>query len=214
MKTISLIIVFAIGILSCTTNTNDEAAAPASEAGCNGAYSSLITKTTAYPSAYETEAAHRGRIERIDYDTRDYAEGTDRAIGGFSIGGVTTWYALAETFQAFKYYLPISSDCWSLGTFAGMNRPTQTAQYLANVISQSPYADDFYIWAASGTNDSAYSETLLQVRSMAQLTDIFGLNHLSFHEKEYHRVRLQSDRRGDAADARSEQGEAVLQHEL
>lgn len=107
-----------------------------------------------------------------------------RAIGGFSMGGVTTWYALAETFDAFKFYLPISGDCWSLGAFAGMNRPTQTADYLADIIRQSPYSDDFYIWAASGTSDSAYSETLLQVRGMAQTQTIFGLDHLSFHEKD------------------------------
>lgn len=113
------------------------------------------------------------------YATRDY-----RAIGGFSMGAVTTWYALAETFSAFRYYLPISGDCWSLGAFAGMNRPAQTANYLANIIRQSPYAVDFYIWAASGTSDSAYSETLQQVQGMAQLTDIFGLDHMTFHEKD------------------------------
>lgn len=307
MKTICLTIALAIGVMSCTASTNEDVQTTVGDINGTDTYPSLITKTTAYPASYETEAAHRGRIERIDYDTRDYAEGTDRertntayvylpygyddaadtrynvlylvhghygtaattfeaedgllrrvldhitengdiaptivvspsynygeptanyvdadpyckalptelindliplvetryrtwleslgtegieasrdhrAIGGFSMGGVTTWYALAETFGAFKYYLPISGDCWSLGTFAGMNRPTQTAQYLANVISQSPYADDFYIWAASGTNDSAYSETLLQVRGMAQITDIFGLNHLTFHEKD------------------------------
>ena len=100
------------------------------------------------------------------------------------MGGVTTWYALAETFSAFKYYLPMSGDCWSLGSFAGMNRPEDTANYLAGIIRQSPYAGDFYIWAASGTSDSAYSEILLQVRGMAQLTDIFGLDHMTFHEKD------------------------------
>lgn len=280
-------------IFSCNANGTDE--------------SSLISKTVAYPAAYADEAMHQGRIERIDYATRDYAEGTGqsrqnvayiylpygydeqtdicynvlylihghygtasttfeaeggllrkvldhmmengdisptivvspsynygtptsnyvdadpyckalpqelvsdliplvetryrthltsanaaavnasrdyRAIGGFSMGAVTTWYALAETFSAFRYYLPISGDCWSLGAFAGMNRPAQTATYLADIIRQSPYAADFYIWAASGTSDSAYSETLLQVQGMAQLTDVFGGNHLTFHEKD------------------------------
>ena len=64
-----------------------------------------------------------------------------------------------------------------------MNRPEATANYLAGIVRQSPYAGDFYIWAASGTSDSAYSEILLQVRGMAQLTDIFGLDHMTFHEK-------------------------------
>lgn len=270
-------------------------------------YTSLISKTQAYPAAYAEEANHRGTIERIDYNTRDYvsnngqarsntayvylpygyeenkeqkynvlylvhghygtasttfeaedglmrkvldhmnengdmantivvspsynygnptsnyvdadpycralphelendliplvesryrtyltstdqagieASRSHRAIGGFSMGGVTTWYALAETFSAFQYYLPISGDCWSLGSFAGMNRPAQTAEYLAGIIRQSTYANDFYIWAASGTSDSAYSETLIQVRGMVELSDIFGLNHLTFHEKD------------------------------
>ena len=324
MKKLYLMAIFAISLLSCTANTEDgsQPTSPGTPANPNtpsspsspdngshgeSPYSSLISKTTAYPSSYAEEASHQGRIERIDYDTRDYAEGTNRArtntayvylpygydenttqrynviylvhghygtasttfeaegglqrkvldhmiengdvaptivvspsynygqptsnyvdadpycralphelvndliplvetryrtyltspdlegiiasrdhraIGGFSMGGVTTWYALAETFSAFRYYLPISGDCWSLGSFAGMNRPTDTANYLADIIRQSPFANDFYIWAASGTSDSAYSETLLQVRGMAQLTDVFGLDHMTFHEKD------------------------------
>lgn len=54
-----------------------------------------------------------------------YTESTDiagikasrehRAIGGFSMGAVTTWYALEHTLDCFKYFMPISSDSWSLG---------------------------------------------------------------------------------------------------
>ena len=50
-----------------------------------------------------------------------YAETTDaegieasrkhRAIGGFSMGAVTTWYAFDETLSAFKWFMPISGDC-------------------------------------------------------------------------------------------------------
>lgn len=304
MKKFCLITLLAASLLSCTASNEDAAA---TQPNGESPYTSLISKTTAYPNSYAEEANHRGRIERIDYDTRDYAEGTNRArtntayvylpygydenttqkynviylvhghygtasttfeaegglqrkvldhmmengdvaptivvspsynygqptsnyvdadpycramphelvndliplvetryrtyltspdeegivasrdhraIGGFSMGGVTTWYALAETFPAFRYYLPISGDCWSLGSFAGMNRPTNTANYLANIIRQSPFANDFYIWAASGTSDSAYSETLIQVRGMAQLTDVFDLTHMTFHEKD------------------------------
>lgn len=327
MKKICLMTMLVASLVSCTASTEDAnqptspntpttpstPSSPSSpDNGSNGnhgesPYTSLICKTTAYPNSYAEEANLQGRIERIDYDTRDYAEGTNRArtntayvylpygydenktqkynviylvhghygtasttfeaegglqrkvldhmmengdvaptivvspsynygqptsnyvdadpycralphelvndliplvetryrtylaspdeegiiasrdhraIGGFSMGGVTTWYALAETFSAFRYYLPISGDCWSLGSFAGMNRPTETANYLANIIRQSPFVNDFYIWAASGTNDSAYSETLIQVRGMAQLTDVFGLNHMTFHEKD------------------------------
>lgn len=60
-----------------------------------------------------------------------------RAIGGFSMGAVTTWYALEYTLDYFKYFLPISSDGWSLGRFAGMNYPDETAAHLANIVRSS-----------------------------------------------------------------------------
>lgn len=124
-----------------------------------------------------------------------YAETTDaagleasrehRAIGGFSMGAVTTWYALEQTLPYFKYFLPVSADCWSLGRFAGMNRPDDTAEYLADIVRKSQYSGSgFYIWAASGTNDSAYRETLVQIEAMARLTDVFPLTSLTFHEKD------------------------------
>ena len=308
MKTAMLLLALAFGFTACSASTDELLPTQDDNSiGNSHTYNSLISKTTAYPASYAEEVEHKGRVERIDYATRDYAEGTGRsrtntayvylpygyddnddvrynviylvhghygtasttfeaegglqrkvldhmmengdcaptivmspsynygqptanyvdadpycralptelvndlipivetryrtyltspdaegieasrshrAIGGFSMGGVTTWYALAETFNAFKYYMPISGDCWSLGAFAGMNQPQRTADYLANIVRQSPYANDFYIWAASGTSDSAYSEILLQVRAMAGITDVFGIDQTTFHEKD------------------------------
>lgn len=306
MRRVFILSLLAAGLISSMACTGNDA--PLSDNNGSGtSAAALISKTKTYPSDYATEAMHRGRVERIDYDTRDYAEGTGatrtntayvylpygydentaqrynviylvhghygtasttfeaedglqrkvldhmvengdmaptivvspsynygqptanyvdadpycralptelvndlipvvetryrtyltspdrdgieasrshRAIGGFSMGGVTTWYALTETFNAFKYYMPMSGDSWSLGAFAGMNQPQRTADYLANIVRQSPYSNDFYIWAASGTSDSAYSEILLQIRAMAGITDVFGIDHMTFHEKD------------------------------
>lgn len=134
-------------------------------------------------------------IPIVESRYRTYAETTDaagleasrehRAIGGFSMGAVTTWYALEQTLAYFKYFMPVSADCWSLGRFAGMNRPDDTAEYLADIVRKSPYSSlGFYIWAASGTDDSAYRETLVQVEAMARLADVFPLSNLTFHEKD------------------------------
>ncbi len=134
-------------------------------------------------------------IPVVESRYRTYAETTDRegieasrdhrAIGGFSMGAVTTWYAFDETLDAFRYFMPVSGDCWSLGRFAGMNRPDETAAYLAERVQQSPYAGNgFYIWAASGTNDSAYSEILLQIEGMARLPEVFNDGNMTFHQKE------------------------------
>ena len=35
-----------------------------------------MNKTNPVPSVYEQEAEQRGKVVRIDYETRDYAEGT------------------------------------------------------------------------------------------------------------------------------------------
>jgi enterochelin esterase-like enzyme len=108
-----------------------------------------------------------------------------RAIGGFSMGAVTTWYAFDDELPYFKYFLPFSGDCWSLGAFAGMNRPDATARYLAEKINQTNYSGTgFYVWAAAGTSDSAYSETLLQIQGMARLPETFNEKNMSFHQKQ------------------------------
>ena len=132
-----------------------------------------------------------------------YTENTDmtgikasrehRAIGGFSMGAVTTWYALEHTLDCFKYFMPISSDSWSLGRFAGMDYPNETAARLANIIRTSTLPEnDFYIWACSGTDDVAYGRIWGQVRAMAQLTDVFSVNNLTFHEQDEARHEFRS----------------------
>ncbi|MEQ2407133.1 alpha/beta hydrolase-fold protein [Bacteroides ovatus] len=132
-----------------------------------------------------------------------YTESTDivgikasrehRAIGGFSMGAVTTWYALEHTLDCFKYFIPISSDSWSLGRFAGMDYPTETADYFANIVrSATSSKNDFYIWACSGTDDVAYDRIWTQVQAMAQLSDVFSVGNLTFHEQEGARHEFRS----------------------
>ena len=132
-----------------------------------------------------------------------YTESTDiagikasrehRAIGGFSMGAVTTWYALEHTLDYFKHFMPISSDSWSLGRFAGMDYPTEIAEYFANIVRSSTSSkNDFYIWACSGTDDVAYDRIWAQVQAMAQITDVFSVSNLTFHEQEGARHEFRS----------------------
>ncbi|MGN1251355.1 MAG: alpha/beta hydrolase [Muribaculaceae bacterium] len=133
-------------------------------------------------------------IPLVESRYRTYAETTDaaglrasrdhRVIGGFSMGGVTTWFALDETLDLFGKFIPMSGDCWSLGSFAGQNRPTQTADYLIQRIQQQGYtANDYQIWAAAGTSDSAYREILDQIEGMATRSAWFNARNMTFHEK-------------------------------
>lgn len=142
-------------------------------------------------------------IPLIESRYHTYTESTDvagitvsrkhRAIGGFSMGAVTVWYALEHALECFKYFMPISSDGWSLGCFAGMTNPDETAEYLANTIRNSAFSkNDFYIWACSGTNDVAYDRIWSQVQAMAQLTDVFSVSNLTFHEQDGARHEFRS----------------------
>ena len=142
-------------------------------------------------------------IPLIESRYHTYTESTDvagitvsrkhRAIGGFSLGAVTVWYALEHALECFKYFMPISSDGWSLGRFAGMTNPDETAEYLANTIRNSAFSkNDFYIWACSGTNDVAYDRIWSQVQAMAQLTDVFSVSNLTFHEQDGARHEFRS----------------------
>lgn len=142
-------------------------------------------------------------IPLIESRYHTYTESTDvagitvsrkhRAIGGFSMGAVTVWYALEHALECFKYFMPISSDGWSLGRFAGMTNPDETAEYLANTIRNSAFSkNDFYIWACSGTNDVACDRIWSQVQAMAQLTDVFSVSNLTFHEQDGARHEFRS----------------------
>lgn len=141
------------------------------------------------------EELHHDLIPLVESRYSTYATTTDdegiaasrdhRAIGGFSMGGVTTWFAFDERLPDYRFFLPFSGDCWSLGSFQGQNNPTGTTNYLVRRISEQGYsASGFYIWAAAGTSDSAYGEILSQIRGMAARSDAFSLSNMTFHEKE------------------------------
>ncbi|AEY68182.1 sugar-binding protein [Clostridium sp. BNL1100] len=97
-----------------------------------------------------------------------------RAFGGFSMGSVTTWYTFINCLDYFKYYMPLSGDCWVLGDKAGSEKATLTAEYLAKVVKDSGYTpQDFYLFCATGSLDIAYPNLKPQVDAMRQLKDTF-----------------------------------------
>ncbi len=97
-----------------------------------------------------------------------------RAFGGFSMGSVTTWYTYINCLDYFKYYMPLSGDCWVLGQTAGSTKAKETAEYLAKVAKDKGYTPkDYYIFCATGSLDIAYPNLKPQVDSMKELKDSF-----------------------------------------
>lgn len=127
-------------------------------------------------------------IPAVESTYHTYARSTDqtgltesrdhRAFGGFSMGSVTTWYTFIHGLDYFKYYLPISGDCWVMGQMGGSDTDhLETAAYLNRVVSESGYTNrDYFIYAATGTSDIAYSPLSEQIEAMKGYPDAFTYN--------------------------------------
>ncbi len=97
----------------------------------------------------------------------------DRAISGFSMGGVTTWYAFLQAPDLFSRFLPLSGDCWVCGEKGGGKFPEETAAKLAEA-AEKQSAPDYRIHAITGSRDIAFPNLDAQIRAMRAYPDLFG----------------------------------------
>ena len=112
------------------------------------------------------------------------ASRSHRALGGFSLGSITTWYVFEQAFAYTRMYLPMSGDNWSQGMYGGQYHPKETAEFLADIVNKSGYKDDFYVWYAVGTKDVRLPQTDNQAKAMGELTNTFNSSNFSYHMKE------------------------------
>lgn len=112
-----------------------------------------------------------------------------RAFGGFSMGGCTTWFALMNNIENIAWFLPLSGDCWELDIKGGLTKPRETAAAIADSILSSGYKPgEYFIYAATGTNDIAYDALTAQIEAMRKYPDVFREKDLRYFaaEGEYH----------------------------
>lgn len=134
----------------------------------------LIPAVESHYSTYCTDFTPEGILASREH----------RAIGGFSLGAITTWYVFEQAFPYSRMYLPMSGDNWSQGMYGGQYYPEETAQFLADLVNASPYGNNFYVWYAVGTNDVRRPQTHNQALAMAALSDTFNASNFSYHMKE------------------------------
>lgn len=90
-----------------------------------------------------------------------------RAFGGFSLDAVTTWYQFVYNLDYIKYFLPMSEDCWVMGTYGGLYYPEETVDYLENVVEGGEWQEnDFRIYQGIGTDDPIWYQTDSQIQEM------------------------------------------------
>jgi len=113
----------------------------------------------------------------IDSHFNTNASRNSRAFSGFSLGAVTTWYEFCYNSELIKYFLPLSGDCWIMGTYGGRYRPKETADRLEQIIREKRYtASDYEIYAAVGTRDPIWDQVNNQLTEMLTRSTFSGRN--------------------------------------
>lgn len=129
------------------------------------------TDSSSYSLALRlTENYHRelvnDLIPAVEGTYSTYAEDTSpegirqsrdhRAFAGFSMGSVATWRTFQYCLDEFRYFMPSSGSL------------TTDGEVMASMVRDSGHDwDDFFIFAASGTEDFAYSSFKAQIEAMA-----------------------------------------------
>lgn len=83
-----------------------------------------------------------------------------RGFGGFSMGSVNMWCTFRYCLDYFRYFMPMS------GSY------TADGESMAEMVRDSGHTwKDFFIFAASGTDDFAYSAFKRQIMAMGDVAD-------------------------------------------
>ena len=89
------------------------------------------------------------------------------------MGALATWYQLAYDNDTVRHYLPLSGDLWTYEP-DGTRQPCETsARRLEDRLKGTPFADDFYVYAYTGTDDIAGEPEKNLIRALDSQTSLF-----------------------------------------
>ncbi|CDF01006.1 xylanase B [Ruminococcus sp. CAG:624] len=87
-----------------------------------------------------------------------------RAYGGFSMGSASTWAVLVNSLDIVGYFMPLSGDNWEAE--GGYNK----AKSVADAVDKSGLnKDEYFIFAATGSDDIAYPYMNPQIEEMKKM---------------------------------------------
>lgn len=103
-----------------------------------------------------------------------------RAIGGFSMGAITSWYVFEEQLPYFKTFVTLGGDSWVIQEDGGGTATKQTAKKLAQTPKKYPDLD-FKILAGAGSRDPAAELLQKQIKGMKKYRG-FNDTDLKYYE--------------------------------
>jgi len=111
-----------------------------------------------------------------------------RAFGGFSMGALCTWYQLAYGISAVRNYIPLSGDIWTYDAEGKKQDANKSAEWMADMVNASAYANDFQVYGYSGSKDMAGEPEKNVIKALRDYAPTFrygGMNgNLRFSMKE------------------------------
>lgn len=113
----------------------------------------------------------------VDQTFRTVPDRAHRGISGFSMGGVTTWFAFLEAMDLFRWFMPLSGDCWVHAELGG----SKYAQATAEVLAARARGQDFFLHAITGTEDIAYPNLNAQMTAMEEYPEAFAFGQKTFY---------------------------------
>lgn len=97
-----------------------------------------------------------------------------RAFGGYSMGAEATWNVFAKCLKEFKYFLPMSGDCWAIELQGGLKCPEKTVEYLGKSAAEAGVGMEGYaIFACVGDNGIAYRPMDTMINEMKKHKEYF-----------------------------------------
>lgn len=91
-----------------------------------------------------------------------------RAVGGFSMGSITTWYTFQYHLSYVKYFLPIAGQSWIVKPIGGISTSKRNAQVLAKSVEES-HNLKFEIFAGVGSEDGTSFLMDSQIEALKKL---------------------------------------------
>ena len=129
-------------------------------------------------------------IPAVEGQFSTYAKGTSntalqssrkhRAVGGYSMGGITSWYIFRDDLPYVGTVMPMAGDSWAVEADGGSTAPRQTAADLAKTVQQHPNLS-FKILTGVGTADGTEGSMTPQIRAMWRLPEFNRQNLQYYH---------------------------------
>ena len=85
-----------------------------------------------------------------------------RAYGGFSMGGGSTWANFNNNLDIIAYFMPLSGHCWD-----GAGKVLSAAR------NSGFKKNEYFVLAATGTDDLAYGNMVPMINELKKNTDVF-----------------------------------------